>query len=345
LRAKLSGSEQNAIAARPTENTDAYQLYLRGRFFWNKRTGQNLNKAADYFNQAIAADPNYALAYVGLADSYVLMPLYGAGTPQDCSPKAKAAAEKALQLDDTLAEAHTSLAQIYCYYELDIEQAVREFQRAIELNPNYPTAHQWYGSSALTSLGRFDQAIAQVKRAIALDPLSLVINSDLGSSCYRARRYGEAVNQLRKTVDLDPGCYYAHWNLGAALRANGDLHGAIEEYEKARSLNDDPSMLGLLASAYAAAGRKDDANKIRDDLENISRQRYVSAYSFALVYLALGGKDEAIRRLQQSYEDRAGDSLRYIRVDPLLDPLRGDPRFDALAEKVIPARQFGPSAK
>jgi TolB-like protein/Tfp pilus assembly protein PilF len=340
LRAKLSGSEQNAIAARPTENTDAYQLYLRGRFFWNKRTGQNLNKAADYFNQAIAADPNYALAYVGLADSYVLMPLYGAGTPQDCYPKAKAAAEKALQLDDTLAEAHTSLAQIFCYYDLDFVRAAREYQRAIELNPNYPTAHQWYGSSALTALGRFDEAIAEVKRAIALDPLSLVINADLGNSYYRARRYDEAIKQLRKTVDLDPGFYYAHWNLGSALAANGDLAGAIEEYEKARSLNDDPSMLGLLGNAYAAAGRKSEAIKIRDELEAISKQRYVSDYSFAIVNLGLGYRDEALRRLQRSYQDRAGDSLRFIRVDPLLDPLRRDPRFEALSEKIIPAREF-----
>jgi TolB-like protein/Tfp pilus assembly protein PilF len=340
LRAKLSGSEQNAIAARPTENTDAYQLYLRGRFFWNKRTGQNLNKAADYFNQAIAADPNYALAYVGLADSYVLMPLYGAGTPQDCYPKAKAAAEKALQLDDTLAEAHTSLAQIFCYYDLDFVRAAREYQRAIELNPNYPTAHQWYGSSALTALGRFDEAIAEVKRAIALDPLSLVINADLGNSYYRARRYNEAIKQLRKTVDLDPGFYYAHWNLGSALAANGDLAGAIEEYEKARSLNDDPSMLGLLGNAYAAAGKKSEAIKIRDELEAISKQRYVSDYSFAIVNLGLGYRDEALRRLQRSYQDRAGDSLRFIRVDPLLDPLRRDPRFEALSEKIIPAREF-----
>ena len=339
LRAKLSGSERNAIAARPTENTEAYQLYLRGRFFWNKRTGQNLNKAADYFNQAIAADPSYALAYVGLADSYVLMPLYGAGTPRDSNQKAKAAAEKALQIDDRLAEAHTSLAEIFCF-DLDLLRAIPEFERAIELNPNYPTAHQWYGSSALTSLGRFDQAIAEVKRAIALDPLSLVINSDLGNSYYRARRYDEAIKQLRKTIDLDPDFYYAHWNLGSALKAKGDVAGAIEQYEKARALNEDPSMLGLLANAYAAAGRKTDAIKIRDDLEAISKQRYVSAYSFALVSLGLGDKDEALHRLQQGYEDRAGESLRFIKVDPLLDPLRGDPRFEALAEKIVPAREF-----
>jgi TolB-like protein/Tfp pilus assembly protein PilF len=335
LQAKLTGSEQHAIAARPTENTEAYQLYLKGRFFWNKRTGQNLNKAAEYFNQAIAADPNYALAYVGLADAYVLMPLYGAGAPQDCYPKAKAAAKKALELDDASAEAHTSLAQVYCYYDLDYPQAIREYQRAIELNPNYATAHQWYGSSGLAALGQFDQAIAEVKRAIELDPLSLVINTDLGNTYYRARRFDEAIDQMRKTLEMDPGFYYAHWNLGSALAAKGALKPAIEEYQKARALNDDPSMLGLLGHAYAVSGNKTEAMKIRDQLEAISKQRYVSAYSFALVYLGLGDKEEALRWLEKAYQDRAGDALRFVGVEPILDPLRGDPRFEALVQKVV----------
>ena len=338
LQAKLTGSEQHAIAARPTENTEAYQLYLKGRFFWNKRTGQNLNKAADYFNQAIAADRKYALAYVGLADAYVLMPLYGAGAPRDCYPKAKTAAKKALELDDMSAEAHTSLAQVSCYYDLDYPQALREFQRAIELNPNYATAHQWYGSSGLAALGRFDEAIVELKRAIELDPLSLVINTDLGNTYYRARRYDEAIDQMRKTLEMDPGFYYAHWNLGSALAAKGALKPAIEEYEKARVLNDDPSMLGLLAHAYAVSGNKTEAMKIRDQLEVISKQRYVSAYSFALVYLGLGDKEEALRWLEKAYEDRAGDALRFIKVEPLLDSLRGNPRFEALVAKIFPPK-------
>ncbi len=338
LRAKLTGSEQTAIAARPTENTEAYQLYLKGRFFWNKRTGQNLNKAADYFNQAIAVDPNYALAYVGLADSYLLMPLYGAGAPHDCYPKAMAAAKKALELNDALAEAHTSAAQVHCYYDLDYPQAIREFQRAIELNPNYATAHQWYGSSGLAALGRFDEAIAEVKRGIALDPLSLVINTDLGGTYYRARRYDEAIEQLRKTLEMDPGFYYAHWNLGSALAAKGALGPAIEEYEKARTLSDDPSLLGLLAHAYAASGNRTEAIKIRDQLEAMAKQRYVSSYSLALAYLGLGDKEEAIRRLEKAYQDHSGEAVRFIKVEPLLDPLRGNPRFDALVEKIFPAK-------
>jgi tetratricopeptide (TPR) repeat protein len=229
LQAKLTGAEQHAIAARPTENTEAYQLYLRGRFFWNKRTGENLNKAADYFNQAIAADPKYALAYVGLADADVLMPFYGAGTPQDCYPKAKAAAKKALELDDTLAEAHTSLAYVLQVYDLDFDGSIREFQRAIELNPNYATAHHWYGIELLISLGRFDEAIRELKRGLELDPLSLPINGALGRTYYFARRYDEAIEQLRKTSEMDPGFYYAHWNLGSALAAKGAMEAAIEE--------------------------------------------------------------------------------------------------------------------
>ena len=334
LQAKLTGSERNAIAARPTKNTEAYQLYLKGRFFWNKRTGQNLNKAADYFNQAIAVDPKYALAYVGLADSYVLMPFYGTGAPRDTYPKAKAAAAKALELDDSLAEAHTSLAQILCYH-LELQSSVREFERAIELNPNYPTAHQWYGSSALAALGQFDKAIAELKRGIELDPLSLVINTDLGSTLYRARRYDEAIAQMRKTLEMDPGFYYAHWNLGSALVAKGALAPAIEEYKKAWSLNDDPSMLGLLGHALAVSGNRTEAAKILEQLNTISKERYVAAYSFGVVHLGLGNKEEAVRYLERGYEDRAGEALRHINVDPILDPLRGDPRFQALVQKIV----------
>src|SRR5438094_5323802 len=335
LQAKLTGAERNAIAARPTENTHAYQLYLKGRFFWNKRTGENLKKAADYFNQAIAADPNYALAYAGLAGVYVLMPFYSVGAPRDCYPRAKAAAKKALEQEDALAEAHTALAQVHCYYDFDFSQATSEFQRAIELNPNYATAHQWYGNSALVALGRFDEAIAEVKRAIELDPLSLVINTDLGATYYRARRYDEAIEQLHKTLELDPGFYYARWNLGSALSAKGAIGEAIGEYQKARALNDDPLVLGLLTRAYAFSGNKTEAIKLRDQLATLFREGYVSAYSFALVSIGFGDKEEALRWLEKSYQYRAGNDLEFIRVEPLLDPLRGDPRFEALMAKVF----------
>jgi TolB-like protein/class 3 adenylate cyclase/Flp pilus assembly protein TadD len=336
LQAKLTRSEQHAIAARPTENSEAHQLYLKGRFFWNKRTGNDLKKSIDYFNQAIAADPNYALAYAGVADAYVLLPSYTAGTPQECYPKAEAAAKKALELDDKLAEAHTSLALAIWLYDFDFSQATREFQRAIELNPNYAAAHQQYGNNTLSALGRFDEAIVEGKRAVELDPLSLIINTDLGTNYLYARRYDEAIAQLRKTLEMTPGFYYAYLYLGQALEMKGARDTAIAEYQRARALNDDPAVLGLLAHAYAFSDNKIEAGKILDQLVQLSKQRYVAAYSFALVYLGLGDKEEALRWLEKSYQDRAGSDIGYIRVDPFLDPLRGDPPFEALADKILP---------
>ena len=340
LQAKLTGSEQRVIGSRPTENTEAHQFYLKGRFFWNKRTGNDLKKSIDYFEQAIATDPNYALGYAGVADAYVFLPGYTAGAPRDCYPKAMAAAKKALELDNTLAEAHTTLALALWYYDFDFTQANREFQRAIELNPNYATGHQQYGNNTLSALGRFDDAIAEGKRAVELDPLSLVINADLGVNYYYACRYDEAIAQERKTLEMNPGYYFAYLNLGQALEMKGGRDAAIAEYQKARALNDDPSVLGLLAHAYGLSGNKMEAEKILDQLKALSKARYVSAYSFALAYLGLGNKEEALSRLEQSYQDRAGADIGWIRVDHLLDPLHGDPRFESLAEKIVPAAEF-----
>jgi len=230
-------------------------------------------------------------------------------------------------------------------YEFDFAQANKEFQRAIELNPNYATGHQQYGNVTLSALGRFDEAIAEGKRAVELDPLSLIINADLGMSYYFARRYGEAIAQQRKTLEMDPGFYFAHFTLGEAFAAKRDFDEAISEYQKARALNDDPLVLGLLGHAYASSGHKTEALKILEQLKDLSKQRYVSAYSFAVVYLALGDKEEALRWLEQSYQDRAGSDVGWIRVDSLVDPLRGDPRFEALAEKIVPAREFRASSK
>jgi TolB-like protein len=217
LQAKLTGSERSSMAKVPTSNPEAYELYLKGRFFWNKRTGADFRTAIDYFNQAIGKDPNYALAYAGLADSYLILSAFGAASPADSYPQAKAAAKKALELDDTLAEAHTSLAGVLNVYDFDFEQSLKEFERAIQLNPNYATAHHWYGN-LLGQMGRFDAGIAEGKRAVELDPLSLVINTDLGNDYFYARRYDEAIAQFRKTIEMDPRFYYAPWSLGQVLQ-------------------------------------------------------------------------------------------------------------------------------
>ncbi len=338
LRAKLSGSEQQAIAVRPTESAAAHQLYLRGRYFWNKRTGADLKKAIDYFNQAIDKDPNYALAYAGLADAYVLLPAFAEASPKDSLPQAKAAAAKALELDSTLGEAHATLANALVAYDLNFAEANREFRRAIELNPNYATAHQWYAETGLAPLGQFEEAIAEAKRALELDPLSLVINADLGTALTNARRYDQAIEQLRKTVEMDPGFYYAHWTLGNALELKGRNEEAIAEYKKAIALNDDSLPRALLGHLYAKIGRKDEALAILKQIRELresSKQRYVSPYNLALIQIGLGQKDEAIQLLEETYEDRNGYDLAFIKVEPLLDPLRGNPRFEALVQKVF----------
>ena len=338
LRAKLSGSEQQAIAIRPTENAEAHQLYLRGRYFWNKRTGADLRKAIGYFNKAIDKDPNYALAYAGLADAYVLLSAYAEASPKDSLPQAKAAATKALELDSTLGEAHTTLGNALVAYDLNFAEANREFRRAIELNPNYATAHEWYGETGLVPLGQFEQAIAEVKRALELDPLSLVINADVGTVLTSARRYDQAIEQLRKTVEMDPGFYYAHWTLGDALELKGLNEEAIAEYKEAIALNDDPLPRALLGHLYAKIARKNEALAILQQLRELresSKQRYVSPYNLALIHIGLGQKDEAIQLLEETYEERDGYDIAFIKVEPLLDPLRGDSRFEALARKVF----------
>ncbi|PYK71320.1 MAG: hypothetical protein DME42_11005 [Verrucomicrobia bacterium] len=340
LQAKLTGSEKTAMSKKPTANPEAYQLYLKGRFFWDKRTGADLQTAIQYFNQAIAKDPGYALAYAGLADAYALLTAYGASSIADSFPQAKAAARKALELDGSLAEAHTSLGQVLLFYDLDFQAAANEFQRAIALNPNYATAHHWYGNGPPTVVGDFDTAIAELKRAQQLDPLSLIINADLGVTFFLARRYDEAITQLRKTIEMEPHFYYAHWNLGQALELKGQLMEALAEYKKAAELNEDPLIVALVARAYAKLGQRDEALKRLEELQQAATRRYVPNYAFALVYAALGDKAKAMDWLEHAYRDHVGPELVLIKVDPMLDPLRGDARFEALAEKIVPAREF-----
>ena len=338
LQARLTGSEKTLITKTPTVNPEAYELYLKGRFFWNKRTGADLLKSIDYFKQAVEKDQKYALAYAGLADAYVLLPPYGAASPSESFPQAEAAARKALELDDTLAEAHTSLGQVLLFYDLDFAGSTMEFERALSLDPNYATAHHWYGGGGpLLALGQFDRAIKEGKRAVELDPLSLINNADLGWLYFNARRYNEAEAQARKTLEMDSHFYLAHYYLGEVLQLKGQLTEAIAEYKKAAELDDDPFVLGLLAQAYAKLGQRDEALKMLGQLQELATRRYVTGYSFALVHIALGEKDKAIDWLERAYRDRAGPDIALIKVDPFLDPLRGHPRFEALVQKI-----FGP---
>jgi TolB-like protein/Tfp pilus assembly protein PilF len=343
LQAKLTGSESTAMSNKPTANPEAYELYLKGRFFWNKRTGQDLKTACDYFQQAIAIDPNYATAYAGLAESYILIPLFDAGSPQDYFPKAKAAAERAIELQETSAEAHTALGLLLCFPDVNFSQSEKEFKRAIELNPNYATAHHWYGNALLVALGRFNEAISENKRAVELDPLSLIINADLGSTFMLARQYDQAIAQLQRTLTLDNKFGYTHWNLGQALYLKGDTAAAIAEYQKARTLDDDPQIVALLGRAYADTGQRDQALELVRELEARATQQFVRGYLIALVYIGLGDKTKAIDYLEREYQNHDNIDTAWIRADPMLDPLRGDPRFEALAEKILPAREFGKS--
>jgi len=343
LQAKLTGSEEKQMSKKPTENPEAYELYLRGRFFWNKRTSADMKTALGYFEQAASVDPNYAVAYAGMADCYLLLPLYGGGVPAEMYPKAIAMAQKAISLDPTLGEPHASLGLVHSLFDFDFAASVREFEEAIRLNSNYAIAHHWFGDSTLPALGQFDRANAEAKRALELDPLSLVMITDAGAVYWITGRYQEAVAQFRKALEMDPRNYTAHWQLGQALECIGDLPGAIAEYEKSTQLDDDPLPLGLLAAAKAKARDRPAALAILNRIQEIAKERYVPDYSFALIHLALGQKDEALQWLQSSYAKQQPD-LNWIRVDPDLRPLHGDPRFEALAENIVPAREFNASA-
>jgi len=340
LQAKLTGSELAAMTKAPTANSEAHELYLKGRFFWNKRTGADLLKSIEYLNQAISKDPNYALAYAGLADSYLLLSLYGAISPGESFPQARAAAEKALELDNTLAEAHASLGLLACF-EFDLNQSITELERAIQLNPNYATAHHWLSCMPLNGLGQFDRAIAEGKRAIKLDPLSLICNADLSWVYFNARRYDEAEAQARETLEMDSRFYLAHKDLGEAFQFKGQLTKAIAEYQKAVELNNDQYLLAVLGQAYARNGQAEEARELLARLEEEAKSRYVQPYALALILTGLGDKERAIDELERAYRDGTGNYLFAIKVDPMLDDLRGQPRFEALVQKVLGPKAAG----
>ncbi|MGE5213582.1 MAG: protein kinase domain-containing protein, partial [Nitrospirota bacterium] len=341
LQANVTGSEASVIARRPTENPTAHRLYLKGRYFWNKTTNADIAKAIEYFNQAIAQDPAYAPAYAGLADAYLLLPFILGGSPLECYPKASEAAKKAVELDDSLAEAHIAYAQALQFYDFDYSQATKEFERGLQLDPNYANG-RWRHSWLLAALGRFDEAFAEMNRAIELDPLSLIINTDLGYFYTVNGQYDRAIEQLQRTLEMDPNFYYAHGNLGEAFACKGAFDAAISEYRKAQELKADPFILVLLAHAYAGTGNTVGAKNFLNELHDIGKQKYVDAYGFAIAHLAIGEKDQAIRWLEKSYEDHAGADIALIRFDPLLAPLRGDTRFEKLADKVVPRSLSAP---
>src|ERR1700736_191975 len=332
LQAKITGSEKNSIAKAPTATTEAYELYLKGRFFWNKRTGGDLRKSIEYLKQAVARDPNYALAYAALADSYGLLRFYGGASPAESIVPATAAAKKALELDDSLAEPHASLGLI-ATEELEVHRGVSELERAVQLNPNYATAHHWL-SLAFTALGQSDRSIKELKRAVELDPLSMVINADLSIGYIYARRYDEAEAQARKTLEIDPGSFLAHYYLGMALQLKGRLKEAIPEFQKAVDVNHDPYSTSMLIQGYARNGQTDEARKLLAQLNEMAKSAEVPEYAFALAYTSLGDKDRTIAALEHAFAGGNNSYLFLLPGDPLLDDLRGDPRFEALVQKI-----------
>jgi len=334
LKARLNGRAGEVLASRPTENLEAHELYLKGRYFWNRRSTASLRKAGDYFQEAIDLDPNYALAYAGLADVHSILPVYAGTAPKDDVPKALVAAQKAVELDNNLAEAHTSLGNALISNG-QLKLAEPEFRRALELNPNYATAHQWL-AECLFGQGRFPESLAENERAHELDPLSLIINASYASSLSGVGRYDDAIKQARKTLELDPELVPGHEILGQTYEDEGKLDEAIAEYRKADEIGPTPSNYAMLAHAYAKAGRMAETRKILDKLTDLSAQQYVGAYPLAIVHLALGEKEEALRLLEQSFVER--DVLLQglfgsIKIDKRLDPLRHDPRFQKLVER------------
>ena len=324
LRLRLNGEQRKRMTKHYTDDTEAYQLYLRGRYYWNKRNEEGLNRGIEYFNQAIEKDPAYAQAYAGLADCYALMSEYSTTPPALAREKAKAAAKRALEIDDTLAEAHTSLAAVN-EYDWNWPEAEREYRRAIELNPNYATAHHWYGIF-LGGMGRFDEAMVQIKLAEELDPLSLIINTGAGRLLYNARRNDEAMAQLKKTLEMEPDFAEARFQLALVYEAKRMYAEAIQEFERAGKLYQDPTMIGWSARVYALMGKREQALQIAEQLKRMAGERYVSPYMLAIIYTALGDKEQAYEWLNKVYEERSYYVI-WLKVDPVFDGLRSDPRF------------------
>jgi serine/threonine protein kinase/Tfp pilus assembly protein PilF len=333
LKAKLSTEEKQGLEKKPSQDIEAYNIYLKGRYFWNLRTKEGFQKSLEYFQKAVEKDPTFALAYSGIADYFNLLGYYDLLPSREAFPKAKKAAEKALEMDETLAEAHTSLGWVKILFEWDWPGAKRSFKRAIELNPGYATAHHWYASFFM-AVGRFGESIAEARRAQELDPVSLALSCSIGGIFMMARRYDEAIEELHKSIKFDPNSYIPHWYLIYCYTMKGMYDDAIAEAQRAFELSDRrPIMIVLLGQAYALSGREGEARRVLSEIIELSKQTYISPQGIAIIYTGLGEKDKAFEFLERAYEER--DHWMYsLKVTPWLDSLRSDPRFTALLERM-----------
>jgi serine/threonine protein kinase len=327
LKVNLLGKEREDLRKRYTENIEAYNLYLKGRHFWNKRTGDSLEMSIEYFEQATELDSDYALAYAGLADCYIILPFYSGWLPKEAYLKAQSAASKALELDNMLAEAHNSLGALNLWYEWDWNTSAREFKRAIELNTGLAIAHHWY-AELLKSIGRVDAAIEEIKIAIEIDPLSLIINRNYGMYLYLEGRYDEAITQFRKTIELDPEFPAAYAGLGYVYLQKGLYEQAVESFKKF-----DYEQEGIV-HAHMALGNKNEALAVLEDLKEKSSHQYVDPYFFAVIYAGLGEIDITFEALERAYQEQSLNLVDYIYVTPLFDSIRSDPRFKSLMRKL-----------
>jgi len=334
LALALTGEEQRQLTKRYTENAEAYGAYVRGRYFWNTGTAEGYRKAVEDFQRAIRLDPAYSLAFAGLADSYNLLGSYGDMPMREAYQKARAAAQNAVELDDQVAEAHTSLGAMLASYDWEWAEAEKHFLRAIELKPRYATAHEWY-SEYLSWMGHHENAIRAAQTALDLDPVSLRANSHVGLALYRARQYDAAVRRFRETLHLNPDFADAHVMLGVTLVQTGSYGEAIAELQRAGVLTaNSPEILGLLGYGYGMAGMKREARDVLRELDDLTRhKRYVSSFARATIYIGLGETDLAFKWLEQAYAERLW-YLGVLAVDPLFDRLRADPRYKDLLRRM-----------
>jgi tetratricopeptide (TPR) repeat protein len=334
VRIKITPAEQRLLVPKRTVTRAAIDNYLQGRYFWNRRTEQDIRKAIGYFEAAISADPNYAQAYAGLADSYNQLGtvMIGVMPPSEARRTGETAARKGLEIDNEIAEAHAALGYEN-FFNWNWASAEEEFKRSIQLNPNYATAHSHYGLY-LAARDRIDEGVAEMNRAEELDPLSLSISSTRGFLLLNARRYEEAIEQQRRVIAIDPNQYQAHWFLALTYLANRQIDRAIATSEKAVVIsNHAPAALGVLGMAYGAGGLKREANQVANELLQLEKQRYVSPMAFVYVYIGLGDKDRAFAWLEKAYQERS-NHIAFFKVSPTVDPLRSDARFADLLRRI-----------